>query len=304
MSVPDQYWLHVPLETTPGMSIEAPPNKRITVLGRPARLLEREPYVSFISANAMVVKQWLLFDPMSEAEARQVLADLRARVPVLSMNMGAAFRIPAAELHKSPIAIYNGPLPTLIPGDLTPDPAWADGAGECIWNGQDVLGTTLGNYPSVKDERLITALDLYIASQYDYLPRSLFLAKLTILDVLAERSKRDEATIDWIDKKIREANALEDAGLSTGLRNLKLESHTSAIRSLVSRAVLSQGGTKEEAALRAAEVGRLYATRSKLSHARSTVDVDISGATQLARFVLNAAIQNPSILDVDDAKSA
>lgn len=284
------------------MMLEAPPDKRVIVLGRPAQLLDREPYVSFISPNAMVVKQWLLFDPMSEADARNVLADLRARIPVLSMNMGANFRIPVSDLHMSPVAIYNGPRPTLIPAALTPDPAWFDAAGSCSWNGQDVLGTTLGNYPSVTDERLLAALDLYIASQYDYLPRSLFLAKLTILDALAAHTKRDDATIAWIDEKILEAHAFEDIGLAKALGNLKSQSHTTAIKALVSRAVLSQGGSEEDAEQRAVHAGRLYAARSKLSHVGSTVNVDLAGATQLARFVLNAAINNPAILDVAEPK--
>lgn len=94
MSRTDLYWLHVPLETTPGMLLEAPLDRRVTVLGRSAQLLDREPHISFESVSALVIKQWLQFDPLREIEARNLLADLRARVPVISMNAGANFRIP------------------------------------------------------------------------------------------------------------------------------------------------------------------------------------------------------------------
>ncbi|MEC5407438.1 hypothetical protein VOM14_17980 [Paraburkholderia sp. MPAMCS5] len=300
MSVPDQYWLHVPLETTPGMLLEAPPDGRVTMLGRKAQLLDREPYVSFVSASATVIKQWLLFDPLCELDARSLLADLRARIPVLSMNMGANFRIPVHELHVSSLATYDGSLPTLIPAHLTPAPTWLDAIGACSWNGKDVLETTLESCPPVTDERVLAALDLYIASQYDFLPRSIFLAKLTILDALAAHEKRNVVTTAWIDEKLIEAEAFRDAGLLSALRNLKFESHTASIRALVRRAVLSLGGTENEAALQAAATGRLYAARSRLSHAGSTVELDLAGATQLTRLVLNAVVQNPSILDLVD----
>lgn len=296
ISALDQYWLHVPLETTPGMLFDAPPDKRLIIFGRPARLLDREPYISFISANAMVIKQWLLFDPMDEVDARSILADFRARLPALAMNMGANFRIPILDLIVSTVAVYDGLQPTLIPAFLQPEPAWVDAAGSCSWSGKDVLGITLCNSPSVTDKRILVALDLFIASQYDHLPRSMFLAKLTILDALASRAKRDDIAIAWIDEKITEAEVF-DIGLANALGNLKSQSHTSAIKALVSRAVLSQGGSTDEAAQRAMDVGKLYAARSKMSHAGSMVEVDLAGATQLARFVLNAVINVPSVLD-------
>ncbi|NYH22868.1 hypothetical protein [Paraburkholderia bryophila] len=251
-----------------------------------------------------MIKQWLLFDPLCELEARSLLADLRTRVPVLSMNTGANFRIPVHELHVSSLATYDGSLPTLIPAHLTPAPTWLDATGACSWNGKDVLETTLASCPSVTDERVLAALDLYIASQYDFLPRSLFLAKLTILDALAAHAKRNAVTTAWIDEKLIEAEAFCDAGLSSALRNLKFESHTAAIRALVRRAVLSLGGTEKEAALQATAAGRLYAARSRLSHAGSTVELDLGGATQLARLVLNAVVRNPSILDVVGGEEA
>lgn len=304
MSRPDLYWLHVPLETTPGMLLEVPPDRRVTVLGLSAQLLDREPHISFGSASALVIKQWLLFDPQREIEARNLLADLRARVPVVSMNMGANFRIPAHGPDVCSIATYDGTFPALIPGHLSPAPAWTDAVGTCSWNAQDVLDWTLENSPPVTDERVLAALNLFIASHYDFLPRSLFLAKLTILDALAIRAKRNAAATAWIDQKIVEAGAFEDPGLISALRNLKNESHTASIRTLVKRAVVSLGGSHTEAEQQATAVGKLYAVRSGLSHEGSAVDLDLGGATQLARLVLNAAVRNPSILDVDRGEDA
>lgn len=304
MSVPDQHWMHVPLETKPGMLLEVPPDGLVTLLGRKAQLFAREPYVSFLSASATVIKQWLLFDPLCKSEANSLLADLRARLPVLSMNMGANFRIPVHELRVSLLGAYDGSFPTLIPARLTPTPTWRDAMGACSWNGKDVLEATLAACPSVTDERVLAALDLYVASQYDFLPRSLFLAKLTILDSLAAHAKRNAVTTAWIDEKLIEAEAFQDAGLSSALRNLKFESNTAAIRTLVRRAVLSLGGTDKEAAVQAAAIGRLYAARSRLSHEGNTVELDLAGATQLARLVLNAVVRSPSILDAVDGEEA
>lgn len=297
MSGLTQYRLHVPLETTPGMLLESPSGKRIIILARPAQLLDREPYISFVSSNAMVIKQWILFDPMSEPESRNVLDELRARIPSLSMNMGANFRIPASELYISKSATYNGSISTLIPASMTPIPTWIDAMGSCSWKGQDVLGATLTNSPLVTNERLLIALDLFIASQYDHLPQSQFLAKLTILDTLAARAKRDDTAIAWIDKRIAEADAF-DSGLANALGNLKSQSHTNAIKALVKRAVLSQGGSEVDANRLEKDAGRLYSARSNMSHAGYTAEIDLGGATQLARLVLNAAINNPSILDI------
>ncbi|WP_144152922.1 hypothetical protein [Paraburkholderia sp. BCC1885] len=262
--------------------------------------------MSFISTSAMVIKQWLLFDPLCELEARSLLADLRARIPVLSMNMGADFRIPVHECHVSSLATYDGSVPTLIPAHLTPAPEWTDPMGSCNWKAKEVLEETLENCPSVTDARVLAALDLFIASQYDVLPRSLFLAKLTILDALATPAKRDAVTTAWIGEKLAEAEAFRDPGLLSALRNLKFESHTAAIRTLVRRAVVSLGGTQNEAERQAAATGKLYAARSRLSHAGTAVDVelDLGGATQLTRLVLNAVVGNPPILDVVGGEEA
>lgn len=300
MSLSDQYWMHVPLETTPGMLLNAPFGNRVNVLGRSAQLLDREPYVSFITSSAMIIKQWLLFDPTSRVEAENILAELRARMPVLSMNMGANFRIPIHELCTSQLETYDGTQPTLIPASLHPRPTWFDWMGSCSWNAQEVLETTLNQCTSVTDERLLSALDLYITSQYDYLPRSRFLAKLTILDTLAVNTKRDDPTITWLDEKISEVKTF-DTGLAQAVGNLKYQSHTTAIKALVSRAVRSQGGSVTDAEQQVDNAGRLYKIRSKLSHKGLSTEIDLAGAAQLARLVLNAAINNPSILDIGTA---
>jgi hypothetical protein len=304
MSRPDHYWLHVPLETMPGLLLEAPPDRRVTVLGCGAKLLEREPYISFMTASALVIKQWILFDAIPEGEASRLLADLRARVPVLSMNMGANFRIPAGDLNFVSNAAYDGTRPTLIPADLTPAPVWDDSAGSCIWKARDVLEGTLADCPPVTDERVRAAVDLFIASQYDFLPRSLYLAMLTILDALATPAKRRGDAAAWIDRIVGEARSFDDPSLVSAVGNLKRESQTTAIRHLVGRAVRSLGGGETEADRQAHAVGDLYRARSKLSHEGFAVGLDLALATNLARLVINAAVRNPSLLDVDAGEHA
>ena len=213
--------------------------------------------------------------------------------------------IPASGPDVYSIATYDGAFPALIPGHLVPAPSWTDPVGTCSWKAQDVLDWTLENSPPLTDERVLAALDLFIASQYDFLPRSLFLAKLTILDALAIRTKRNASAVAWIDQKIVEAGALfDEPGLISALQNLKNESNTESIRTLVKRAVVSLGGSQIEAKRQAKAVRKLYAVRSGLSHEGSAVDLDLAGATQLARLVLNAAVRNPLILDVDRGEDA
>ena len=306
MSRPERYRLHVPLETTTGRRLEAPPDRRITVRGSPALLFEREPHIAFETANAMVIKQWLLFDPVPESEARNLLADLRARLPVASMNSGASFRIRNVDPEIASTATYDGALPTLIPERLSPNPTWDEPAGACHMMAQDFLGGTLEESPPVADERVRAALELYIASEYEFLPRTLFLAKMTVLDGLASTAKRGTEVAAWIEQKVEEAeDEFGDQRLSGGLRNLKDESRLHAIRTLVKRAVIALGGSDDEATWQAKVVGNLYSVRSKLSHQGADFDIENLGlATQLARLVLNAAARTPSILDVGTGEDA
>ncbi|WP_321936257.1 hypothetical protein [Paraburkholderia sp. J8-2] len=306
MSRPDHYWLHVPLETTPGMQLCAPPDRRLTVLGCTAQLLEREPYISFLTSSALVIKQWLLFDPLPAGEARRLLVDLCERLPVVSMNDGANFRIAGSEPAVVSNAGYDGSRPTLIPVDLTPAPVWDDRPGSCSWEAKDVLEITLADCPSVTDDRLRAALELFITSQYDFQSRSRFLAKLTILDGLAIRAKRNVAVAKWIDQKCLEAEVFGDKALISALGGLKMESHTAAIQTLVRRAVISLGGSKAEAIRQTQAVRGLYRTRSDLAHESSPVnlDLDLGLATQLTRLVLNAGVSKPAILDVEIGEDA
>ncbi|WP_321817801.1 MULTISPECIES: hypothetical protein [unclassified Paraburkholderia] len=301
-----KFWLHVPLETTPGMQLSAPPDRRLIVLGLCAQLLEREPYMSFLSSSVLVIKQWLLFDPLLESDAQILLGELRQRLPVVSMNDGANFRIPDGEPAVASNSAYDGSVPTLIPAHLKPAPVWDERAGSCCWEAKDVLELALADCSPVTDDRLLGALELYVTSQYDFLPRSLFLAKLTILDGLAIRTKRNSEVASWIDEKRKEAEVFGDSALSNALLGLKFESHGVAIRALVRHAVLSLGGSEAEATRQARAAGRLYKTRSDLAHESSPVKLDqeLGLASQLTRLVLNAAVSNPTILDVDTGEAA
>jgi hypothetical protein len=75
-----------------------------------------------------VVRQWLLFDPISEADAVGLFNDLIARTPVLALRKQWALQVTDGELQKSPPehkGVFNGPSPTLVPSEFTPSPAWA-----------------------------------------------------------------------------------------------------------------------------------------------------------------------------------
>jgi hypothetical protein len=293
------FWLHVPLETTRGDWLKAPSDRRVTVLGRAASLLERDLPApnSLASANTAVVKQWLLFDPMAESDARSLLEELRAKFPVLALRQSAALRVGASPLYLSPHAMYNGPIPTLIPVHLTPAPIWAEATMTSYIDGRHVLESALGSCPSVADERVLAALELAIASRYDVLPRSVFLAQLTILDSLAERKERPADIKDWLDQKIAEAQILNDGGLISSLGGLKQGSHGTAVRSLVSRAAKATGLAADEVEQLSSLASNLYKVRSSLSHAGASGSLDIEGARRLVSLVLNAVISDPSILN-------
>jgi hypothetical protein len=295
------FWLHVPLETTRGDWLKPPGDGRVTVLGKPARLLERDLPApnSLASANTAVVKQWLLFDPLPESDAKLLLKDLRARFPVLALRQSAALRVGASALHVSPYAMYNGPIPTLIPAHFTPSPIWAEATTTSYIDGLHALEVALNNCPSVTDDRVLAALELAIASRYDVLPRSVFLAQLTILDSLAERKERPAAIKEWLDHKIAEAQSLNDIGLISSLGNLKRGSHGGAVRELVSRAACASGLNPTEQKKMSDLASDLYRVRSSLSHAGGSTNLDIEGARRLVSLVLNAAISNPSVLDAE-----
>ncbi|AWN36611.1 MULTISPECIES: hypothetical protein [Methylobacterium] len=299
MTTPSLFWLHVPLETTRGDYLEVPFGGKLVVLGKPAVLCERPLHVpdSLTAATTAVVRQWLLFDPLPESDARALLEELRAKFPVLSLRQDAALRVGASDLHVASHHLYTGIIPTLIPAHLTPSPTWVDLQIRSHMDGRSTLGSILAGCPSVTDERILTALDLLVASRYDVLPRSIFLAQLTILDALAVRAERPPGIRAWLSEKIEEAKALQDGGLLSSLENLKLGSHGAAVRALVGRAAEAKGMSGEKQKALKSLAGKLYGVRSSLSHAGAGSDLDVQGAKNLARLVLDAAIEHPAVLD-------
>lgn len=299
MSTPDLFWLHVPLETTRGDYLKVSQGAKLLVLGKAATLRERPLHVpdSLTAATTGVVRQWLLFDPMPEADARALLDDLRARLPALALRQDAALRVGASKLHVSELPIYNGPIPTLIPGHMTPSASWVDLQIQSHMDGRSTLETALSNCPPVTDIRILTALDLYTAARYDVLPRSIFLAQLTILDSLAERTARPDTIREWLSEKIEEAKAFKDAGILSSLQSLAFGSHGTAVKNLVERAAAAKGLDVGKRSALKKLAGTLYGVRSKLSHAGTGNHLDVQGAQGLAKLVLEAAIEKPEILD-------
>ncbi len=302
-ATPELFWLHVPLETTRGDWLKPPPDGRLTVLGWPARLCSRKQtnMSSLTNAGTGAMLQWLLFDPLPERDAENLLAQLRAKIPVLSLRQDAALRVGASPLRRHDISHYNGPVPTLIPAKF-PEPvaAWVDVRIESHLDAKDTLERVLSGCPDVQDERIRAAIDLSIASRYDVLPRSIFLAQLTIVDSLAERADRPATIQKWIDEKIKEAEAMKDDGLVNALNNLRQGSHGGAVRSLVRRATRLRGLDDKKVQEAVKTIGALYGVRSGLSHAggATTFKPEYGGqARDLARLVLEAAIQDPRVLD-------
>lgn len=292
----DMYWLHVPLTATRGSLLSAE-RSHVFVLGKRAKLLTRDPVPQLHGAvSAMAVLQWLLFDPMKKADAEALFEELRARLPALSLRMRSSFRIGPWPHLAAPVGeTYNGPMPTLIPADREPTPVWMDTSvsrRQVGW--EDWLDTC----PPVRDERLIAALSLYVSASDEALPRSQFLAYLTILDSLAKQWPRDAAAIAWVDEKLKEQVAVNDESLSSALANLKEVSHGTAMRALVKRAARAQGLAPAEIKLLTTSAGNLYRVRSNLSHAGNLAAPDVNAARELAALVLEQAIQDPAILDI------
>jgi hypothetical protein len=247
-----------------------------------------------------VVRQALRFDPMPEATARQIFDELRARLPVLAFKRGAAISVPETKLRVAEI-IHQGQhdfrFPTLIPSDLTPQPY---GAGATSIGFEDAASTlaTLVTCLPVRDERLVTAVDLFVATKYETLPRSVFLTYLTILDSLAERLDRPSAVTMWIEEKLQEAKRFNDQSLESALGNLKETSHSSAIRELVGRAEKVLGSSPKEVQTQKSRARGLYQLRSRLSHAGGAPipPQQIDQARLLVRRVVCAALDHPEIL--------
>lgn len=248
------------------------------------------------------IAQWLMFDPMSEEEAQDVLQELRSRLPVLSFRFKSFFAVPSSPLTTGGL-IYNGPIPTIIPADLTPsDPAWLDAAASSSIDGETLL-SALPSCPVLNDERILAAIQLSLTSGFDILPRSVFLSQLTIIDSLAVRRKRALQIQEWLDLKIAEAEIFSDAGLLSALANLKENSHGSAIRELVGRASKAMHEDGPQTNFRKKRVSELYNVRSQLSHANSDgilTGQHVTDAHDIADLIIKAAIENPAILDDAD----
>lgn len=299
-----KFWLHIPLQTTRGDWLKILPGGRVSVLNYSARLCERDlpSFTLLTDATPAVIRQWLLFDPLPESTAVSLFEELRLRLPVLSLRQQAALEIPCGELQISPPeheGTFNGLLPTLVPGNLQPRPAWGDVQTTSYLDGANTLGLLLSQCPAVKDERIRAAIELTIASRYDTLPRSVFLSQLTIINSLAIHSDRSDNIRNWLCEKIKEAQDFNDQGLVAGLGNLKQGSHGSAVRELVGRAARAMGETDLQIMSRQKLATELYGVRSGLSHAlgATLTSENVEQARQLARFVTDAAIEHPAILD-------
>jgi hypothetical protein len=124
-----KFWLHVPIETMHGLSLDNPGDAPLGILGHTARLHSREPgRVAGATVDRSVICHWLIFDPMTEKEAMTLFDTLAARMPVAVMRRRMLIRIAEGPPHKvapEHRGVYNGPRPALISENVKPEPAWA-----------------------------------------------------------------------------------------------------------------------------------------------------------------------------------
>jgi predicted ArsR family transcriptional regulator len=108
--------------------------------------------------------------------------------------------------------------------------------------------------------------------------RSIFLSHLIILDSLATRRERPTNIRKWLDEKITEVQEHKDDALASAIKNLKQESHGTAIKNLIERAGRAMGERGEEIKARQNLAAKLYAVRSGLAHSGTkTLDPENMG---------------------------
>ncbi|WAG17829.1 hypothetical protein DX980_00215 (plasmid) [Burkholderia gladioli] len=299
-----KFWLHIPFELKGG-NLAKSHGAKLTLLGHSATL-HVMPALGEAPSTAKEWVHWLMFDPMAESDARKVVQSLHARVPAFSVFTGAVgnvvLTLPTSGIHlASPTlggrAFFTGQEITIGDAAHTPKPTWASGYGFVSYT--DHLLNGLNTCPEVSDERLLAALELWAAASDENLPRTKFLTYMTILDSLSMQAKRSESVVRWIDTQILEAKKLGDPGISGALANLRRVSHKSALKALITRAADISGLAAPDVAAKTKLAGALYDTRSNLSHQGSNAAVDLTGARELAAFVLREAIMAPGILDIE-----
>ena len=304
MRTDELYWLHVPLETSHGQPLKLLSERKLNVLGHPASLMERTGPLTSVSMGTPVVHQWLLFDPMPEATARALLENLRERLPIVAFRTEYPLRVAGGALEMASGRAYDGQCSTLIPARLSPT-AWSNEFEfSAPRDGVTILEEAVSASPALKDERLLAAFDMLAASRYDTLPRSIFLTHLTILDSLAVRAPREEHIQAWLDDRIKEARVIKDQSLVSGLEGLKQRSHGTAVQDLVVRAAQAKGETPARIKELKTLAGTLYRSRSRLSHAGGSGDLDLTGAHELVSLVLEMAVTHPALLNDQQAHGA
>jgi hypothetical protein len=229
-----KFWLHVPLQTAHSEWLTPPAGERLTVLGYPCQLcvavLPQAP--SDMTGSSVAVRQYLLFDPLSESEARKLPDEMVSRMPVLAFKERVSYEIPNhAWIEKNEDhGIHNLTYPALIASHLKPQVTALYASSMTNRQVMDFLESKVAACPAVSDERIVAAIDLANATRREALPRSMFLSWLTIIDSLATRKKRPADICDWLDQKIAEAKPKNDEGLLSALGGLKQESHGDLLR--------------------------------------------------------------------------
>ena len=158
----------------------------------------------------------------------------------------------------------------------------------------------------VESERIRLASDLYSHSHFEASVKARFLGQMTALEVLAERPERAEGVQALIDKWVAEVSERQRDSvdenekkslerLKSRVHGLKEESITESVRLFVVKALNTTMDPKATELV--AEVGPLYAVRSKIAHGRPVVLGQAPTKLQeLVGKALRAVMERPSLL--------
>jgi hypothetical protein len=147
---------------------------------------------------------------------------------------------------------------------------------------------------SLEDKRLSLAVDLFVSSGFEPNPFAMFLLRMTVLEVLAERSQIDEAALDVIEEWIASMKDFAAKGLTDDLarslrgrlQNLRKRSISKSVEELVRAEVGTDGARR---------ISELYELRSRMIHDgiipdRATLHVELNDLTVVVRKVLQNRI--------------
>ncbi|WP_156794522.1 HEPN domain-containing protein [Herbaspirillum seropedicae] len=244
-----------------------------------------------------------MFEPLSEAQATEVLEKLRVRTLSYGLEnidvAGKAVNFTIAKPIRATERVFQADVTTLIPVEISkerPSPILGGLIGSNTLSPEYVLNP-LNSEPVNTDIRLLSAFELWKVAQREILQRSKFLTFIAIIDSLAGQTKRPQEILNWLDSHKLDAARFKDQALLSGLENLKHHSRKSSVRTLIERAATFRGLSSDEAKHMAKTMSQLYDARSALTHHGTVANLDFKACSHMVKFLLKAASEHPSLLD-------